>query len=109
MPFREPTNGDKAENEFSPLYPHSPPHGGLLRTPLTSLAARRKSRFAEKKSATPKKTAAIACRAAVYGDAGRRGTAVVKLLVGAVQFASEIGRVKIKDFNIWMLNLGHNL
>ncbi|MDD5818637.1 MAG: hypothetical protein PUE05_09025, partial [bacterium] len=30
-------------------------NGGLLRTPLTSLAARRKSRFAEKKSATPKK------------------------------------------------------
>ena len=28
---------------------------------------------------------------------------------GVVQFASEIGRVKIKDFNIWMLNLGRNL
>ena len=26
-----------------------------------------------------------------------------------VQFAAEIGRVKIKDFNIWMLNLGRNL
>ena len=35
-------------------------HGGLLRTPLTSLAARKKSRFAEKKSASPKKTAPIA-------------------------------------------------
>ena len=30
-------------------------HGGLLRTPLTSLVSRRKSRFAEKKSASPKK------------------------------------------------------
>ena len=30
-------------------------HSGLLRTPLTPLAARRKSRFAEKKSASPKK------------------------------------------------------
>ena len=30
-------------------------HGGALRSPLTSLAARKKSRFAEKKSATPKK------------------------------------------------------
>ena len=36
-------------------------HGGLLRTPLTSLAARRKSRFAEKKSASPKKNTAMAC------------------------------------------------
>ena len=42
-------------------------------------------------------------------DAGRWGTAVVKPLVGAALFAAEIGRVKIKDFNIWMLNLGHNL
>ena len=33
-------------------------HGGLLRTPLTSLAARKKSRFAEKKSASPKKNCA---------------------------------------------------
>ena len=30
-------------------------HGGALRSPLTSLAARKKSRFAEKKSASPKK------------------------------------------------------
>ena len=30
-------------------------HGGSLCAPLTSLAARRKSRFAEKKSASPKK------------------------------------------------------
>ena len=29
-------------------------HGGALRSPLTSLAARKKSRFAEKKSASPK-------------------------------------------------------
>ena len=29
--------------------------------------------------------------------------------VGLVQFAAEMGRVKIKDFNIWMLNLGRNL
>ena len=35
-------------------------HGGLLRTPLTSLATRKKSRFAEKKSAPPKKNAPIA-------------------------------------------------
>ena len=28
---------------------------------------------------------------------------------GAVQFASEIERVKIKDFNIWMLNTNLNL
>ena len=27
----------------------------------------------------------------------------------SVHFAAEIGRVKIKDFNIWMLNLGRNL
>ena len=33
-------------------------HGGLLRTPLTSLAAQKKSRFAEKKSASPKKNCA---------------------------------------------------
>ena len=43
-------------------------HGGLLRTPLTSLAARKKSRFAEKKSAPPKKTAPIACRIVAFGD-----------------------------------------
>ena len=35
-------------------------HGGLLRTPLTSLVSRRKSRFAEKKSASPKKNAPTA-------------------------------------------------
>ena len=35
-------------------------HGGALCAPLTSLASRRKSRFAEKKSASPKKTAPIA-------------------------------------------------
>ena len=33
-------------------------HGGSLRSPLTSLAARKKSRFAEKKSASPKKNCA---------------------------------------------------
>ena len=33
-------------------------HSGLLRTSLTSLAARKKSRFAEKKSAPPKKNCA---------------------------------------------------
>ena len=35
-------------------------HGGSLCSPLTSLAARRKSRFAEKKSASPKKNAPTA-------------------------------------------------
>ncbi|MBS7373491.1 MAG: hypothetical protein KIG57_05410, partial [Muribaculaceae bacterium] len=60
-------------------------HGGLLRTPLTSLAARRKSRFAEKKSASPKKNCAYGLQDRIMcGDAGRRGTAVVKPLVGAV-------------------------
>ena len=33
-------------------------HGGSLYSPLTFLAARRKSRFAEKKSASPKKNCA---------------------------------------------------
>ena len=41
------------------LFP-SRAHGGSLCAPLTSLAARRKSRFAEKKSAPPKKN--CACR-----------------------------------------------
>ena len=35
-------------------------HGGLLRTQLTSLVSRRKSRFAEKKSSSPKKNTPIA-------------------------------------------------
>ena len=37
-------------------------HGGSLCSPLTSLAARKKSRFAEKKSASPKKTAPVGNR-----------------------------------------------
>ena len=41
------------------LFP-SRAHGGSLCAPLTSLAARKKSRFAEKKSASPKKN--CACR-----------------------------------------------
>ena len=47
-------------------------HGGALRSPLTSLAARKKSRFAEKKSATPKKNCAYSSlNCIVYGDAYR--------------------------------------
>ena len=48
---------DNAENSFFSFIT-TLAHSGLLRTPLTSLAARRKSRFAEKKSASPKKNCA---------------------------------------------------
>ena len=50
---------EKAKNVFFGFFP-TLAHGGLLRTPLTSLAARKKNRFAEKKSAPPKKNRA--CR-----------------------------------------------
>ncbi|MGM9838563.1 MAG: hypothetical protein ACI307_00645, partial [Sodaliphilus sp.] len=54
--------------------------------PLTSLAARRKSRFAEKKSVTPKKNFAYGLQDRIMcGDAGRWGTAVVKPLVGVLR------------------------
>ena len=43
----------KPENFFS--FISTLAHSGALRSPLTSLAARKKSRFAEKKSASPKK------------------------------------------------------
>ena len=56
-PFREPANGDKAENEFSPLYPHSlltvgcfAPHSHPS-PPEEKAASRRKSRLRRKKTA----------------------------------------------------------
>ena len=50
---------DKAKNVFFGFFP-TLAHGGTRCAPLTSLAARKKSRFAEKKSASPKKN--CACR-----------------------------------------------
>ena len=52
-PLRGTTSGIKPEKVFS--FISTLAHGGTLRAPLTSLAARKKSRFAEKKSASPKK------------------------------------------------------
>ena len=49
-------------------------HGGALCAPLTSLASRRKSRFAEKKSASPKKNCAYSLPDRnVYGDTTQTG------------------------------------
>ena len=55
-PFREPANGDKAENEFSPLYPHSlltvgcfAPHSHPS-PPEEKAASRKKSRLRRKKT-----------------------------------------------------------
>ena len=50
-------------------------HGGSLCAPLTSLAARKKSRFAEKKSASPKKN--CACGGGV--GVGIEGRAIVTI------------------------------
>ena len=50
-------------------------HGGSLCAPLTSLAARKKSRFAEKKSASPKKN--CACGGGV--GVGIEGRAIVAI------------------------------
>ena len=56
-PYREPTNGDKAENKFSPLYPHSlltvgcfAPHSHPS-PPEKKVASRKKSRLRRKKTA----------------------------------------------------------
>ena len=46
---------DKAENEFSPLYPHSPATVARDARPSHPSPYRKKSRFAKKKSAPPKK------------------------------------------------------
>ena len=48
--------GIKAENEFSPLYPHSPATVARDARPSHPSPYRKKSRFAKKKSAPPKKT-----------------------------------------------------
>ena len=54
-PFREPANGYKAENEFSPLYPHSLPTVARCARhshpspPEKKAASRRKSRLRRKK------------------------------------------------------------
>ena len=45
---------EKAKNVFFGFFP-TLDHGGTRCAPLTSLAARKKSRFAEKKRAAPKK------------------------------------------------------
>ena len=64
MPFREPANGDKAENEFSPLYPHSlltvgcfAPHSHPS-PPEEKAASRKKSRLRRKKTAPNAKNGA---------------------------------------------------
>ena len=74
--------------------------GGLLRTPLTSLAARRKSRFAEKKSASPKKNCACGCW---------RGVAWVGALEGRAQNIAplQVGGIDaIDDMGVWGCGLG---
>ena len=56
-PFREPANGYKAENEISPLYPHSLPtvargaRHSHPSPPEKKAASRRKSRLRRKKTA----------------------------------------------------------
>ena len=84
-------------------------HGGLLRTPLTSLAARKKSRFAEKKSASPKKNCAyslqdISCSSTVAVGACNgwsRCREWTQHLVGAQYFApAHLMRCLIVGYNM---------
>ena len=69
-------------------------HGGALRSPLTSLAARKKSRFAEKKSAPPKKNRLWGLRRVVAWGRWRYGGMALERADGIVGF------VVIKFLNI---------
>ena len=84
-------------------------HGGALCAPLTSLASRRKSRFAEKKSATPKKNCGYSLPDRnVYGDSmqtGRDSTScglIAFLGVLRTYFMAEVGGYRFVGFvRIW--------
>ena len=98
-PFREPANGDKAENEFSPLYPHSlltvgcfAPHSHPS-PPEEKAASRKKSRLRRKK------TAPIVCRTLSCSSAGGW---IAFLGVFRTHFMAEVGGYRFVGFvRIW--------
>ena len=84
-PFVSRRMGIKPKTSFRHYIP-TLAHGGALRSPPTSLATRKKSRFAEKKSAPPKKNCAYSllncrvwrCRQVGHGGVFKRGGGVVE-------------------------------
>ena len=92
---------EKSQKCVFRLFP-SLAHGGSLCAPLTSLAARRKSRFAEKKSASPKKNFAyglpdsIVCIKGVYPYLWILATTDPLRLSGGMK-ANSVGSLKLDN------------